>query len=109
MKTPKKSPRIPVSLSPEDRKHLQVLADAQGVNLSEAVRRSVLDAYERMQEAEVRPRIEDPLRVELEQMKAKLAELDPLVVGTSLRLLALINCSKGRAEIEAELTRLVRA
>jgi len=101
--------RIPITLTEQDRERLRILADAQGVSLAEAARRAILAEHERRQEAEVRPRIEDPLRVEMEQMKAKLAELDPLVVGTSLRLLALINCSKGRAEIEAELTRLVRA
>lgn len=60
------SPRVPISLSEQDRKHLQVLADLQGVSLAEAARRAVLDAFEQTQEAEVRPRIEGPLRVELE-------------------------------------------
>ena len=106
--TKKQSPRIPISLSDQDRKHLQILADMQGVSLSEAARRAVLDAYERTQEAEVRPRIEDPLLARLEHQAAKLSQLESLLHGAALRLLALINCSKGRHEIEAELKRLVQ-
>jgi len=105
------SPRIPISLSEQDRKHLQMLADAQGVSLAEAARRAVLDAYERTQEAEVRPRLEDPLRVELEQVKAKLAGLEqsiaPAVAWTSLRVQALISTMQKRPEIEAEIARLM--
>lgn len=101
------SPRIPISLSEQDRKHLQVLADMQGVSLAEAARRAVLDAFERTQEAEVRPRIEDPLRVELEQVKARLAGLEQPIVWTSLRVQALIATMQKRQEIETEIARLM--
>lgn len=62
------------------------LADTQGVSLAEAARRAILAEHERRQEAEVRPRIEDPLRVELEQMRTKLAELEQPIAWTSLRV-----------------------
>lgn len=101
------SPRIPISLSEQDRKHLQVLADLQGVSLAEAARRAVLDAFERTQEAEVRPRIEDPLRVELEQVKARLAGLEQPIAWTSLRVQALIATMQKRSEIETEIARLM--
>lgn len=99
--------RIPITLSPQDRARLKALADARDVSLSEACRRAILGEYERTQEAEVRPRIEDPLLARLEHQAAKLSELESLLNGTGLRLMALINCSKGRLEIERELKRLV--
>jgi hypothetical protein len=101
------APRIPITLMPQDRARLEVLATARDISLGEAARRAILAEYERVQEEEVRPRIQDPLQVRLEGLAAKLAELEPLVAGTSLRLLALINVSKGRTEIETELSRLV--
>lgn len=101
--------RTPITLSDQDRARLEVLATSRDVSLSEATRRAILAEYERTQEAEVRPRIEDPLWAELEQVRTTLAELGPQVTGMALRLLALINCSKGRAEIGAELKRLARS
>jgi len=99
--------RIPIMLTPQDRARLEVLATTRDVSLSEAVRRAILADYERTQEEETRPRIEDPLLAGLDCMTAKLAELEGLVNGTGLRLLALINCSNRRIEIEAEISRLV--
>lgn len=99
--------RIPITLSDQDRARLEVLASARDVSLSEAARRAILAEYERTQEEEVRPRLADPLLAKLEHQAAKLSELEALLNGTGLRLMALINCSKGRLEIEKELKRLV--
>ncbi|MEI6569512.1 MAG: ribbon-helix-helix protein, CopG family [Verrucomicrobiota bacterium] len=100
--------RIPILLMPQDRARLEVLAAGRDVSLSEAVRRAIMAEYDRTQEEETRQRVEDPLVARLDAMSAKMTELEAVLAGTSFRLLALINVSKGRAEIEAELDRLVR-
>lgn len=100
--------RIPIMLTPQDRARLEVLAAGRDVSLSEAVRRAVLGEYERTQEEETRQKVEGPLITRLDAMSAKLSELEAVLAGTSFRLLALINVSKGRAEIEAEIARLVQ-
>ena len=99
--------RIPIMLTPQDRARLEVLAAGKDVSLSEAVRRAILAEYERTQEEETRQKVEDPLAARLDVMAARLLEVEGLLAGTSFRLLALINVSKGRAEIEAEIARLV--
>lgn len=101
--------RIPITLSPQDRARLEVLATVNDVSLAEAVRRAILSEYDRIQEEESRSRIESPLMLELAQLKRKIAELEPQIGGTAVRLLALVNCSRGRAEIESEIGRLVQA
>lgn len=101
--------RIPILLMPQDRARLEVLAAGRDVSLSEAVRRAILSEYERTQEEETRQKVEDPLVARLDSMSAKLSELEAVLAGTSFRLLALINVSKGRAEIEAEISRLVQS
>lgn len=101
--------RIQITLSPQDRFRLEALAVARDVSMGEAARRAILADYERTQEVEIRPRIEDPLVARLDGLAVRLAELEPLVNGTALRLLALIRCSKGRAEVEAEIARLVQS
>ena len=99
--------RIPITLMAQDRARLGILASTWDVSLAEAVRRAILAEYERIQEDVVRPGIEGPLRVKLEGLESRLAELEPQIGGTALRLLALINCSKSRAEVEAEIARMV--
>jgi|GEM_PF-3730845 len=100
--------RIPITLSSQDRARLGVLASTRDVSLAEAARRAIVADFERIQDEDVRSRIEDPLLVRLESLASRLEELAPLIHGTGLRLLALTNVSKGRVEIEAEIERLVR-
>lgn len=100
--------RIPITLTPQDRARLEVVAAAQDVSLSEAVRRAVLAEYERIQDQEVRQRIESPLQGQVEQLLQKMLALEPHIGATSVRMLALINCMKSRPEIEAEIRRLVQ-
>lgn len=120
-------PRIPITLSDQDRARLEVLATAQDVSLSEAVRRAVLAEYERTQEASVQRKTEAAVGLMLERIAARVenaitlqrsAELDlkallsgmsPLLESTSLRVLAMVNTMQRRDAVEGEIERLMRS